>query len=229
MHVRHRDPIYPTDPLATQMYGVTLAAVIGTMQLPSTDPPVLRDLLVVILAYGLGTLCAGYYLVRARTGLDLRYAGSGAVGGTNAARVLGRWAFVAVAVFDGTKGAVAVLVAEALGLEGVALGAVVFAVVLGHVFPAQLGFHGGRGGATSFGAYVAYYPPALVTQIAAFAIAYALSRKKTMSGLIGFAAAPVAALVLVGPGVMFTAIAATSLLVVAAHRRRYCPAAGEND
>ena len=50
-----------------------------------------RDVLGIALAYGLGCLCAGYHVVRWRTGTDVRRSGSSGAGARNAGPVLGRW------------------------------------------------------------------------------------------------------------------------------------------
>ena len=51
---------------------------------------------VVAAAYALGGISPGWWLVRRRTGVDLRDEGSGRTGATNAARVLGRRGYIAV-------------------------------------------------------------------------------------------------------------------------------------
>ena len=83
------------------------------------------------LAYALGSLCAGYYLVRWRTGRDVRLTGSTSAGARNAGRLLGPGAFVLVLALDLLKGIAAVAVARALGLGDLALGIAVVAVVIG--------------------------------------------------------------------------------------------------
>jgi glycerol-3-phosphate acyltransferase PlsY len=197
----------------------------GTSLVDTAPGQLAWDASIILMAYALGAICSGYYLVRARTGLDLRREGSGALGGSNAARLLGPWAFVAVAVFDGLKGAVAVLAAQAAGLDGFALGCVVFAVVLGHIMPPQLGFHGGRGAATGLAAFLVYYPSAAVAMVLAFVVAYGATRKRMPSAVVGLAAAPVTALILDGAGVVFITVTATAALIAAAHRRRLAPVA----
>ncbi len=98
-----------------------------------------RDVLGIALAYGLGCLCAGYYVVRWRTGADIRRIGSSSAGARNAGRVLGRWGFALVLALDALKGVAAVWAACAIGLGGAAV-----AVVAGHVVPVQLGFRAER-------------------------------------------------------------------------------------
>ena len=65
-------------------------------------------------AYLLGCFATGYYLVRARTGHDLRKSESGSVGARNAGRVLGKTGFVVTLLGDFGKGALAVWIAREL-------------------------------------------------------------------------------------------------------------------
>lgn len=68
---------------------------------------------VVLAAYAIGCFVAGWYLVRLRTGADLRAIGTGSTGGRNVRRALGtRWAIVASS-FDVAKGIAAAALAGA--------------------------------------------------------------------------------------------------------------------
>src|ERR1035441_2499722 len=59
-------------------------------------------------AYALGCFTTGYYLVRWRTGQDVREVGSGSVGARNVGRLLGRQGFLATMLCDFGKGMLAV-------------------------------------------------------------------------------------------------------------------------
>ena len=90
-------------------------------------------------------------------GKDLRSAGSGNPGATNAGRVLGaRWGVV-VGVLDVLKGLLPVLVAQQL-LGPITALVVGLAVVLGHIWSPFLKGQGGKGVATSLGAILAVQP-----------------------------------------------------------------------
>jgi glycerol-3-phosphate acyltransferase PlsY len=90
-------------------------------------------------------------------GKDLRHAGSGNPGATNAGRVLGaRWGVV-VGVLDVLKGLLPVLLAEHF-LGTVTALWVGLAVVLGHIWSPFLKGQGGKGVATSLGAILAVQP-----------------------------------------------------------------------
>src|SRR5215217_2822424 len=117
--------------------------------------------LVLPAAYFLGGVSAGYWLVRVRTGADVRTQGSGATGATNAARLLGRNGFALVLALDAAKGAIAVLVARLLGFVDGWEFAAAAAVIAGHVWPVQLGFRGGRGLGPLLGAWLVLAPLAI--------------------------------------------------------------------
>src|SRR6185436_15963871 len=147
-------------------------------------------------SYLLGCVATGYYLVRWRTGQDLRRLGSGSTGGTNAGRVLGRWGLVFTALVDLLKGAAVVAVARYLGLDDWAVALAAAAVVAGHVFPFQLGFHGGRGLITALGALLLIDIPLVALVLGLTGLLWLLSRRMTLSLMACVAATPLLALAL---------------------------------
>jgi glycerol-3-phosphate acyltransferase PlsY len=77
----------------------------------------LIPLLVIIVAYLLGSISFGYLIVRATQGADVRDTGSGGTGATNVSRRAGKAAGVVTLILDALKGAAAVAIAKlALGL-----------------------------------------------------------------------------------------------------------------
>lgn len=176
---------------------------------------VLVGLASVVAAYLIGCITAGWYIVRWRTGRDLRELGSGSLGGRNVSRVLGlRWAAVA-AVLDLAKGALAAGLALAVAPGWV--GPAMVAVVLGHVRPIQLGGHGGRGLAPGFGALVVVSPIVAVAAAGAFAVLTLLSRSTLVPVLVATVAAPLLAASLGLPATVVAGIAGAAAVVVLAH------------
>jgi glycerol-3-phosphate acyltransferase PlsY len=105
-----------------------------------------------ILAYIMGSCPTGYVIVKLVKGEDIRKFGSGNIGATNVARVLGKKWAVATAVIDMLKGGAAILLAMAFGHREPALLAAIGAMgVIGHDYPVWIGFKGGKGVATTFG------------------------------------------------------------------------------
>ena len=107
--------------------------------------------LVILLCYAIGCFVTAWYLVRWRTGADLRTLHSGNTGARNAGRVLGRGAFVGTAVLDGLRGMLAMWLAAKFGLRDWSLALAGAAVLAGHLWPVQLGFRGGKGVAVGTG------------------------------------------------------------------------------
>lgn len=102
-------------------------------------------------------------------GKDLRRAGSGNPGATNAGRVLGaRWGVV-VGILDVLKGFLPVIVAQQL-LGTITALCVGLAVVLGHIWSPFLRGQGGKGVATSLGAILAVEPWFGLAMVLVFAL-----------------------------------------------------------
>ncbi|MGG5257433.1 glycerol-3-phosphate acyltransferase [Phycicoccus avicenniae] len=127
-----------------------------------------------VLAFLLGGVNPATLVARG-LGRDLRSAGSGNPGATNAGRVLGRKWGVLVLALDVLKAWLpTVLVLRSIGT----LGAVVvgLAVVLGHVWSPFLRGRGGKGVACALGAILAIVPWVALGALVLFGVALALVR-----------------------------------------------------
>lgn len=80
---------------------------------------------------------------------DIRNSGSGNLGGTNAGRVLGKWAGLSVSFMDVAKALVVILVVNHYAPQYAAL-AGVFATI-GHCYPIFAQFKGGKAVSTAYG------------------------------------------------------------------------------
>jgi glycerol-3-phosphate acyltransferase PlsY len=107
--------------------------------------------LLIVGSYLLGSVPAGYLAVKWYRGIDIRQYGTGKVGASNVMRVASKWLAIPVAIFDIGKGALAVWVAQLLGLDAAAQITAGIAAIIGHNWPIFLGFQGGRGVFTSLG------------------------------------------------------------------------------
>lgn len=141
-------------------------------------------------AYAIGCFATGYYLVRARTGQDIREIESGSIGAKNVGRVLGRSGFWLTVIGDFLKGALAVWAARHFtGNNQFAAVAMLF-VVVGHIWPAPLNWRGGKGVVTSGVAALVYDYHLALAYGAAFVIGFALTRRMTIPGLLAYAVLP---------------------------------------
>ena len=119
-----------------------------------TSAPTL--LLAVLGAYILGALPLADQLSR-RYGVDIFVAGSGLAGASNVRRTVGRWPAYMVGIGDLGKGALAVLFAGLLGIEGPWVVVPAAAAIAGHWYSVFSGFRGGDGMATLAGVIVAQF------------------------------------------------------------------------
>lgn len=155
-------------------------------------------IVVVLAAYLLGSIPAGYLVGRAR-GLDIRREGSGNIGATNALRVLGKPAGIFVMIVDGLKGYAACVWATDLvlglcgasgdpGLHRVLAG---IAAVLGHNYTCWLNFKGGKGIATSAGVYFALSPLSAAIAVGSWILVVAITRIVSIASITAAVVLPV--------------------------------------
>jgi len=118
----------------------------------------LQLLLVIVASYALGCLVGAYYIVRLRTGIDVRTTGSGNAGARNVMRSGDRTSAVATFLWDLAKGSLVVWLAYLFVPQKWAAGVAFLFVIVGHIWPAQLGFWGGKGVATMIGGLFVMLP-----------------------------------------------------------------------
>ena len=173
---------------------------------------------VLFACYALGCLCSGYYLVRFRTGRDIREFGSGNVGARNAGCLLGGIGFTVTLLGDMGKGALAVWLAKRVATMPAAPVFAMIAVLLGHLFPVQLRFRGGKGIATTMGALSVLSPKLALGAVAVSGGLVLLTRAFTASGMVASASLPAVAASLGEDRTCVWGAAAAGLLVLFAHR-----------
>jgi glycerol-3-phosphate acyltransferase PlsY len=173
----------------------------------------------VVVAYAIGCLSPGYFLVRRATGADLRDQHTGSTGARNAGRVAGRRVAAAVLLLDVAKGAAAVGLARVAAASDAVLAACLVAVVAGHVLPVQLRFRGGRGLATALGAMLVLDPVVALVGLGVAVAVAAATRAPTWAGIAAAVAAPIAARLTGGPDAEVAGLVAVAIIVALAHLR----------
>lgn len=114
-------------------------------------------IIVLIIAYAIGSISFSVILSKKLAGFDVRDKGSGNAGSTNVLRTVGKKAAALTLLCDILKGVVAIVIAVIVGnMAGDVDRALLvqiagIAVVVGHTFPVFFGFKGGKGVATSLG------------------------------------------------------------------------------
>ena len=179
-----------------------------------------RDIICILIAYLLGGMSVGYYLVRLKSNIDIRDFGSGGVGARNVGRVLGKTGFVITLLGDAFKGLLAVALARKFELAAPAISLVLVAVISGHIWPPFLQFKGGRGIATAIGAFLGYDPNLALLLFGLTVVLMVFRRGFILSGLAAFLLIPFVAFALQVPGHTTTALAGVSMIILFAHRER---------
>lgn len=176
------------------------------------------ELLLVALAYFVGSIPFAYIFVRYVTGRDVRTEGSGNVGATNALRSAGWKVGVSVTVLDILKGSLAVWAMMVFNPESAWLAAAVLAVVAGHCFPPWLLFRGGKGVATGFGAFLVIAPLSAVVALGVWFVMLAVFRWVSLASMTATASFPVIIQILDHPDwITLSTVAATAILIILRH------------
>jgi glycerol-3-phosphate acyltransferase PlsY len=189
----------------------------------------LASLLVIVVAYLLGSIPVGYLLVRIFLRKDVRAVGSGNIGATNVLRFGGKGLGAATFLGDVLKGCAAVWFGGYIGAllaagtpqrNWMALAAL--AAVLGHVFPVWLRFKGGKGVATGFGVFLVAAPTSALAAIAVFILVLLVTRYVSLASILGAASFPFFAWMLVQgdrPAFYIAVQFTVSLIIVAKHHQ----------
>ena len=171
----------------------------------------------IILSYLLGSVPSGVIAGRLK-GKDIRRIGSGNIGTANAARVLGVPMALAVLAGDALKGFLAVYLGRWLGGTPTAAVLAGLAAVCGHNWSLFLGFKGGKGVATSFGACLALSPVLALTLVPIWVAAVALTRYSSLGSVLAAGAAPLMAAILRQGWPVFWFGLAGGTLIIIRHR-----------
>jgi len=159
-------------------------------------------LIVAAISYLLGSIPFGYLLVRLFRGEDVRLTGSGNIGATNVSRKSPELGLLTL-LLDAFKGTCAVFLADQVFMRtapGIVdaslyppLSLVALCAILGHMFPVWLRFRGGKGVATSAGAFALLVPRATLGAFAIFMVVALASRYVSLASILAAASLPVLA------------------------------------
>ena len=177
----------------------------------------MKAVLVVIVAYLIGSIPFGYLIVRMKSGGDVRRTGSGGTGATNVSRSAGKTAGILTLILDALKGALAVLFAISTNADSLTALAGVAAIV-GHIFPVWLGFRGGKGVATGAGVFLILAPLALLFAGVVFLGIVLITRYVSLGSIVAAASIPFFIYLQTASRSMLAASVAGVFLIIFAHR-----------
>lgn len=147
-------------------------------------------------------------------GVDIRKEGSGNPGTTNVLRVLGKKQAVITLVIDVLKGGICVLIGGLISPDvSYAAGAM---ALIGHCWPFEFRFKGGKGVATGIGIILFIKPVLALTLLIVFIAVVAVTRYVSLGSIIGTLAMPGLALYMV-PGFFWYGVM-LAVIIVFKHR-----------
>ena len=109
------------------------------------------EILILILAYLFGSIPWALVIGKVFYKTDIRNHGSGNLGGSNAGRVLGKKAGVAVIALDALKALLSVVLAKVMNMNDTVCVLAGLMCCVGHCFPIFANFKGGKAVATTVG------------------------------------------------------------------------------
>ena len=171
----------------------------------------------ILLGYAIGSVPFAYLLAR-RVGVDVRVTGSGNVGAANVLRTSGVAPGLIVLALDISKGAMAVLVAQAGTATMDAAAAAGGAAIIGHVYPVWLRFRGGKGVAVATGVFSVLAPFATLVAACVFGAVAATTRIVSLASIAATLTLPSIAWLCGSPPPVFGAAAGVGALILFRHR-----------
>ncbi|MET0598333.1 MAG: glycerol-3-phosphate 1-O-acyltransferase PlsY [Mesorhizobium sp.] len=172
--------------------------------------------LAALFGYLIGSVPFGLVVTRAAGLGDVRNIGSGNIGATNVLRTGHKGLAALTLVLDALKGTAAALIAGRFGSDVAIIAG--FCAFLGHLYPAWLGFKGGKGVATYLGVLLGLiWPAALIFAIVWIAVAV-VTRYSSLAALAAVVAVPLALLAM-GFQDFAVVLGVMSVLVIVKHRQ----------
>ncbi len=139
------------------------------------------SLIFLILGYVVGAIPTGYFFCKFFFNIDITASGSGNIGASNVARVLGKKYFIIIFLLDALKAYAALAFGNAMthgyGIASWSLHVVTAGLLLGNAYSFLLNFKGGKGVATTCG-IISYVLPwfMVVCFIATWLIVVAITK-----------------------------------------------------
>lgn len=156
-----------------------------------------QDIVLVTMAYLIGSIPSSVWIGRYFFGKDVREFGSKNAGATNTMRTLGKRTGLIVLILDILKGWLAVGIvclssyhsgsSQRIHLEV----AMAISAVIGHILPIYVGFKGGKGVATTMGIIFGINPVMALLCAAVFALVLIVSHYVSLASMIAILSFPV--------------------------------------
>ena len=156
------------------------------------------NILVILIAYLIGSIPSAVWIGKFFYGVDVREHGSGNAGATNTFRILGKRAGFPVLLIDILKGFFAVKLANFVIIDSMSRGDFIelklvlgVAALIGHIFPILSSFRGGKGIATLLGVTLCIHTESALFAVAVFLFVFLITNYISLSSIIASFAFPI--------------------------------------
>ncbi len=183
------------------------------------ENPNLLQILLIFLAYLLGSFSSAITLSRIMGFPDPRSGGSNNPGATNVLRLAGKKAAALTLIGDVLKGLIPVLIAALLLENKLYVALAGFSAFLGHCFPLYYRFTGGKGVATAIGVLVAFDWPVGLVVVAIWLIVAKATSLSALAALIAFTCMPFIYYIWRGDLTVTIVLALMTLILIARHHQ----------
>ena len=139
-----------------------------------------------VAAYLVGSVSPSYFLVRFKTGEDVRLTGSRNAGTLNTYHRLGMMGALAVLALDVGKGVMAVVIPSLMDTPDWTIFATAPLVLIGHNWPVFLQFRGGKGAAVLMGVSLGLFPAVTAVCLIPIALVMILFRNVVLGAATGY-------------------------------------------
>jgi glycerol-3-phosphate acyltransferase PlsY len=146
---------------------------------------------VLLIGYLVGSIPTGYWIVKHKTGIDIREKGSGSTGATNVSRVLGKKWFFIVMFLDMLKGFLPVLAMKLFMGDDFCVVCMAFGLIIGHSRSCFLKGKGGKSVAIGLGILFAlnWFSGVIVFMI--WAMIVQIFKYVSVGSMVAFVIAPI--------------------------------------
>lgn len=145
----------------------------------------IETLIIIILAYFIGSIPFGLILTKLIVKKDLRTLGSGNIGATNVVRAAGKKLGGLAFFLDASKAILAIYLADLFGIKESSL---IFLIglmaIIGHCFPIWLKFKGGKGVATYIGMIFIFDPFLTLFIIGGWYLVFYITRIVSLASIL---------------------------------------------
>lgn len=185
----------------------------------------LISIVLIMISFVLGAIPFGYIIAN-KSGINIQELGSGNIGSTNVARVLGKKKAIYTQLLDILKGLIPVLLATLLvrnewvnELSGCFVLMVALAAILGHDYTPFLRFRGGKGVNTTMGASIIVAPLSAILSFLLYMLSVSIWRYASVGSIIIGVSLPLIQYLQSGFSYTFIYLLCAGVLIIIRHKQ----------